>query len=355
MEYDYRGHPIRKIGSGEQPPHPKPKLPQFLQQRPPYPAPPPPFPAGGGLEPAHRAPVYGEAVAPGTTAEVLQPVLPTEYTDGSLSTAEQTAAAYGAALRVTEYRVMMHLAVYSAAIASATANQQLAALADPIIAPSGKGYLVNAQVPKVLRVIAQGGLLNRAQLMSASIRDYAPFDLNPVNVGTLIESPGRYIDFSDNPIPLKPDEELDVFVSNSAATSTQTSVAVLMGDGPIRPVRGRIFSVHWTITTTFAAAGFTAFTPVLDNGIPAGTFALVGSRLVSASALFHRIIPRGGSPFRPGSSSAQAYDQHPEMFDRMGNMGEWLRFTNTTLPQIEAFQLAADAAADGFLDLIQVA
>jgi len=43
------------------------------------------------------------------------------------------------------------------------------------------------------------------------------------------------------------------------------------------------------------------------------------------------------------------------MFDRYGAMGEWLRFTNTTPPQIEAFQLAADAAAEGFLDLIQVA
>jgi len=248
-----------------------------------------------------------------------------------------------------------HLALYSASIASAAANVQLAAVADPVFAPAASGLLVNGLWPNVMRVCGVGNLLNRAQLNSASIRDFTPFDLNPVNVGTAIESPGRYLDFSGAPIPLKVNEELDVFVTNSAATATQTTVGIWFSDSPPMPVKGRVFSVHWTITATFAAAGFTAFTPIFDSGLPSGTFALVGSRLKSVSGLFHRFIPRGGAPNRPGTTSCQAYDDHPEMFDRYGAMGEWMRFTSTTPPQIEAFQLAADAAAEGFLDLIQVA
>src|SRR5271168_4747848 len=95
-----------------------------------------------------------------------------------------------------------HLALYSASIASATANTQLAAVNDPVVAPSASGFLVPPVINKVIRVIGVGNLLNRAQLNSASIRDYTPFDVNPVNVGTAIESPVRELWLNDNPIPL---------------------------------------------------------------------------------------------------------------------------------------------------------
>lgn len=252
-----------------------------------------------------------------------------------------------------------HLAIFSASIASATANRQLAALGDPIMAPAGNGLLVNPLVSKILRVIAQGNLLIRAGLTAGSIRDLInQFDISPVNVGTAIETPLRMVDLIGNPFPLEGDEELDAFVSNSGAGATVTSVGVILGDRvPIKPP-GTMFSVHFTTTQALVAGAFQSFTPVLDNGLGSGTFALVGSRLRSTTGLFHRYIPRGGTPFRPGGPMYQAADDgFPEAKFRYGEMGEWLRFTNTTPPQIEAFALAADAAAsvDGYMDLIQVA
>src|SRR5271155_722738 len=248
-----------------------------------------------------------------------------------------------------------HLAVYSASIASAAANVQLAAITDPVIAPSALGYLVPPVINQVIRVLPVGNLLNRCQLNSASIRDYTPFDVNPVSVGTLFESPVREPWLLDNPIPLRTNEELDVFVTNSAATATQTSVGVVFADQPPAPFKGRMFSVHWTAAVTLTANAFTAFTPVLDNGIPSGTFALVGLRARSAGALFARVVPRGGAPYRPGTTAIQGYDGGQNWQDRYGHMGVWLSFTNTTLPQVEMFSLSADAAQDGFLDLVQTA
>lgn len=247
-----------------------------------------------------------------------------------------------------------HLALYSAAIASSAANQQLAATADPVIAPSNSGFLVPPVINKVIRVIGVGDLLNRMQLNSASIRDFTPFDMMPVNVGTAIESPVREVWLNNNPIPLNTNEELDVFVTNSASTSEQTTVAVVFADGPTTPYSGRFFSVHFSNTVTLTAHAFTAFTPTLDNGIPSGTFAVVGMRVNSATGLFARLIPRGGAPYRPGTTMVQAYDQGSNMNDRYGAMGQWLQFTNTTLPQIECFALSADTAVDGFLDLVQL-
>jgi hypothetical protein len=250
---------------------------------------------------------------------------------------------------------MFHLAAYSAAIASASANQQVAAVADPFIAPAASGFLVNKDVPRLARIAGVGNILVRAQISSASIREFTPDDIEPVNVGTLIGTPARMVDWIDNPLPLVPNEELDAYVTNSAATSTQTTVAVWFSDGALRPVSGRVFSVRWTASATLTAAGWTAFAVTFDNGIPSGTFAMIGSRQSSTSALLHRWVPRGGSAARPGGLSNQADSGETYARQRYGQMGEWMRFTNTTPPQCEVFALAADTAEQGVLDLIQVA
>ena len=248
-----------------------------------------------------------------------------------------------------------HLALYSASIASVTANLQLAAVSDVAIAPAGNGFLVNAALPKLIRAAGVGNLLNRFQLSSASIRDHTPFDMNPVSVGTVIGAPAPFQDFGDQPIVLSPNEELDAFVTNSGAGATQTTVGVWFADGPVAPVRGPLFSVHWTAAATLVAHAWTPTAITLDNGLPSGTFAIVGARFISASGLFARFIPRGGAAWRPGTFACQTDAAMLNAKDRYGAMGEWMRFTNTTPPQVEYFALAADTAEEGYIDLIQVA
>lgn len=251
---------------------------------------------------------------------------------------------------------MFHLALFSASIASAAANIQLNQLGDAVIATSVNGYLVNQQAPNVMRVAGIGNILNRFQLSSPSIRRYVPFDGNPTNVGTVIASPARCLHLEDSPFPLAVNEELDAFVTNSGAGATQTSVAVWFCDGPIRPVNpNNIFTVHWTASTTLVANVWNAITMNLDNGIPSGTYAIVGSRMKSAGALFHRFVPRGGpSSLRPGTFSVQAFGDYSLDMDRYGGLGEFMRFTNTTPPQCEVFSGTADTSEEGFLDLVQV-
>jgi len=67
------------------------------------------------------------------------------------------------------------------------------------------------------------------------------------------------------------------------------------------------------------------------------------------------VFPRGGSPLRPGGMMVQAQDGYLLASERNGDMGEWMRFTNTTPPQIECFSGSADTSVEGYLDLVQVA
>jgi len=253
---------------------------------------------------------------------------------------------------------MQHMALYSSSIANGAILLQVTAVPDPIIASSGNGLLINAQLPYLWRAAGVGTNLTRFQLTSATLRDYAPFDCAPVNVGTVLESPLRYLDFSDAPIKFNGVEELDVFAVQSNAGAQRETVAVWFTDRPPTQLQGRVFTMHWTASTTLTAAGLTAITPIFDNGIPSGLFAIVGSRQISASALFHRFIPRGGNPFRPGFPSAQAQDGYAfdgsRYTDYVPNWGEAMRFNNVTIPQIEIFALAADTTEEGYIDMIQV-
>lgn len=251
---------------------------------------------------------------------------------------------------------MFHLALYDAAIAVNATLTQLANVADPVVATSGSGFLVNPSLPNMMRVAGVGNILNRAQLQSGSIRKYlAGYDVDPVNIGTLIGSPARAIHLEDSPFPLVGNEELDAFVSNSAVTSTRTSVAVWFCDGPIRPVNpNNMFSAHWTATSTLVANAWNSITPVFDNGLPSGTFIVIGSRAQSAGGLFHRYIPRNNNTARPGTFCGQTLSDYGLDMDRAGNLGEWFRFTNTTLPTIEVFSRSADTAEEGVVDLVQV-
>lgn len=253
---------------------------------------------------------------------------------------------------------MFHLSAYSASIANGSVLVQVAAVSDFIIAPAGNGFLVPTTVNRLMRVAAFGTNLTRVQLTSASLRDYAPFDVAPVNVGTLIASPANYADFSDSPIPLAVNEELDAFGVQSNAGAQRITVGVWWCDGPVRPVQQRAFTVHWTATATLTANAWSATPITFDNGIPSGTFAIVGSRVISAGACFHRWVPRGGPAFRPGGFAGQAQSFNPvdgsRWSDYVQNWGEWLRFTNTTPPQVEIFSISADTTEEGYLDLVQV-
>jgi hypothetical protein len=253
---------------------------------------------------------------------------------------------------------MFHLALYSASIANGSVLVQVAQVADVVVAPSGNGFLVPGIVNKLMRVAAFGTNLTRVQLTSASLRDYAPFDVGPVNVGTLVATPANFADFSNNPIPLAVNEELDAFGVQSNAGAQRITVGVWFCDGPVRSNDQRAFTVHWTATTTLVANAWTAAPITFDNGIPSGTFAIVGSRMISAGAAFHRWIPRGGPAYRPGGFAGQAQSFNPldgsRWSDYVSNWGEWMRFTNTTPPQCEVFSISADTTEEGYLDLVQV-
>lgn len=249
---------------------------------------------------------------------------------------------------------MFHTAVFFSSIANGSVLLQVTNVGDPILATSGKGFIIPPNLSKLAMCAGVGTNLTRFQLTSGSIRKMYPWDFSDVNVGTAIENPARYHDFTLNPYQLDNYEELDAFALQSNAGAQNEFVAVWLCDGPMTPVMGKVQTVHATAATTLVANAWTACTLTLDNGLDGGTYAIVGAHAFSASGLFFRFVPRGGPALRPGGFMYQARDGYPPRGQRYGGWGQWMQFQNLQPPQLEVFATAADTAEECYLDLVKV-
>ena len=239
---------------------------------------------------------------------------------------------------------MYHSVAYSSSIANGSVLLQITNVSDPIIATSNKGFFVKSDIPNLGALCGVGTNLTRMQLSSGSIRKLFPWDFDSVNVGTVLENPVRLFDFMQAPVPLDINEELDAYVLQSNAGAQTEYVFANFTDGPVKPVSGRIQTMHATSSTTLVGGAWTACTLTLDNGLDGGLYSIVGMSAFSATCLWARLVPRGTSAFRPGVPGAQARDQAPPHPWRYGGWGELLRFPNTAVPQVEFFSTAADSA-----------
>jgi len=196
-----------------------------------------------------------------------------------------------------------HMEVFRSSLSSGATNvlQQVSFVNSGVLAPSGAaGMQVSAKLPMLHSFFAVGANLERVQLQAASFLPlpYPDFDGN--NVGTAINSPATFWDFSRNPKVMRQTETLNVFASQISAgaetetvfvqfTDNQTVIAPPISQIPTLTGIGMYTVAHATATTTLTANAFTQVTPLLDLPLPAGQYALVGMRVKAAHALAFRI------------------------------------------------------------------
>lgn len=273
---------------------------------------------------------------------------------------------------------MFHSELYSSSIASGanTFAQVTGIFASAILAAQNNGFTVVHELPFLSQVMGVGAHLVHVRPQSNSMLPAPYTAISPNNRGTAFESPPRYFDLSRNPMPLRPAEEIDCFATQNAGAGETQYILFNFSDGIQQPVAyglntggvagastltpGRAFTVHATGTTTLSAGAWTQVSLTFDQALPAGTYAVIGMRAFSATALFARLAPVTGIKYRPGAIAVQAYDQMDCPFQRMivapgiaiAPMGEWIRFYQNVPPKIDFFATAGDNAEEVWLDLV---
>jgi hypothetical protein len=269
-----------------------------------------------------------------------------------------------------------HMEAFRSSLASGATDvfQQVTFISTgAVLAPAANGMQVSAFLSKIHSLFGVGAHLENIRPQANSFQP-APYPvLAPNNIGTAIESPSRFWDFSAYPKAMRPTEEFDIFASQTSGGAETEAVFVNFTDGIIQPAPpistqsslnavGQFFIAHATAATTLTANAWSQVTPVLDTPLPAGTYALLGVRAMSAHALAFRVKPINEPVWRPGGVGVQTADQYDPVNQRYLNpltgrpspWGVWMTFYQNTVPYIEFWASAADTVEDLFFDLVKV-
>jgi hypothetical protein len=274
---------------------------------------------------------------------------------------------------------MFHAEMFSSSIATGanTFAQVNYLTGDTVLAPLNFGLQISPTLPNLFFVAGIGTNIVHVRGQTASMLPFPYPTLDPNNRGGAAESPPRVHDFSNDPLPLRPTDEFDIFATQNSAGAQVQYVITQFSDGTLTPIPvqvlpptlttnpatpGRYTSAHWTAAKTLTAGAWTPVQPIFDQVLPAGYYALCGARAFSASALFFRMLPAMGPIWRPGGTAVQAYDSLDPVNQRFiptyapesNGWGVWLFFFQNVPPQVEIFATAADVAEEGWFDLVYV-
>jgi len=271
---------------------------------------------------------------------------------------------------------MFHMEAFRSSLASGATDvfQQVTYVsAGAVLAQLNNGVQVSTQLSKLHSAFAVATNMENLRLQAPSLLPLPYPTFAPNNIGSAFENPPKAWDFARTPKALRPTEEFDVYASQTSGGAQIVTAFVQFTDGQPMPIptiasgpsvngNGQYFVAHATAATTLTANAWSQVTPVLDQALPAGQYALVGARVMSAHALAFRMLPIVAPLWRPGGIAVQTADQLDMPGQRfvnalsgwLGHWGVWLTFYQNTVPNVHIFSTAADTTEDIFFDLIKI-
>jgi hypothetical protein len=231
----------------------------------------------------------------------------------------------------------------------------ITAAADPHVRVLGDDILVPS-LSNLMGAFALGATMTQAQLSSPSLRRLSLLDVQPFNIGAEpvdTQLVSTFQDYFSNPIPLVQSEALNALINQGAGGAERETVLVWFGDKVDAVPDGPRFTLRFTNATTLVAYAWTAGALTFTQAVPAGRYAVIGGRAVSAGLIAFRLIFPGGG-WRPGAIGVDLGSDAQVQRFRNGNAGSWGEFEHDLPPIAEFFSVSADTAQVVHLDLVQI-
>lgn len=247
-----------------------------------------------------------------------------------------------------------HTSVFSSSVA-ATTQTQLNAVYDSILRiDSNNGFLMPSDM-LLMAAFGLGNLMNECNLQSPRIIQTATAGsyIRPVNASIELPANPSVAYYGPQWLKLRGQEDLLAYATNSGVGATQTSLVVFLSDMVEAIPPGEIYTVKATSTTAAVAYSWTGLTYSLTAALPAGLYALVGSDVVSTTAIAHRWTFYG-QVLRPGFPSSTALGNNTWDGRRLRLLGQAGTFYQTNLPGLETFCVTTDNSHTIYLDLVKI-
>lgn len=248
---------------------------------------------------------------------------------------------------------MFHLLAYETS-ASLAALTSITPVPDGTVRVSGNDVYVPSQVNNIIMAAAMINSATatlRAQIQAPSLRALLNFDVNPIVNGLVFGSLPRCQRMWQTPLQLTPNEPLDFYFQNGAAVMNRG--LIVLSDGPVRPVAGKIYTIRATGAATLVTATWVNTVLTFSQTLPSGRYQVVGFRAVGANLVAARIFFVGGA-WRPGVPAANVSNDNDWPDFRYGNIGVFGEFDNTVPPTVDCLGVT-DTTQEFEFDLIKTA
>ena len=247
---------------------------------------------------------------------------------------------------------MHHTCAYGASIADATLTD-VAAIQDNILAIQNGHFFPTRDYSLLYAQAFGASVINRARIVSPSLRQITTPWLRPLNTGLASQDPQICSDYRMNPFRIRGSEELEMDIMQTTGAAAVVVGVLGLQTMPTPPPVGDIYTMRGTSTTAATIRAWSQIAMTWQDSLPTGWYMIVGGVHVSASGFASRLSLENQVE-RPGSLSiGTTAVRSDEMFHK-GGLGAWGKFQNQRMPIVEVLCNAADASHEYYMDFIRI-
>jgi hypothetical protein len=246
-----------------------------------------------------------------------------------------------------------HLAAFRGNVVNGTTNTAIAGVADPQLAKSPTGGFFAPPGGRIYAALAGGVNASRARINTAKCREVGLPYIAPLNTGVTIPSPPNMAVYGDNGVTPNPTDELIVESTHTDVAAQIQYAAMILKFGFKQQAAGQEYRLRFTSTITGVIGSWASGAITFDQQVPAGTYQIVGLDVFGTNLLLARLLFIGGG-WRPGVPARNAVNSVPHPLALSGVLGPYGEFSNTAIPQLEIYCEAANAAQEGYIDVIRI-
>lgn len=233
------------------------------------------------------------------------------------------------------------------------ADNYLNAVVDQTVFTEGTAFRVppgrKALLAEYLATLAT--TLNYVRVETPSIRTQSNQYLAIASLA-LTDNADSLVNFHpDNPRDLQEAEQMQMLVNSDAAAAVDHYGVVWLGDGPVQPVKGKIFTTRLTAAIAQASGVWTVGNLAMTEQLPVSDYQIVGMHVEAASGIVARLV-LPDSQYRPGVGVNSTPNRSLVNNFRFGRMGVMGSFNVNQPPRLEVLGGAA-VTQRVYLDLIR--
>lgn len=246
-----------------------------------------------------------------------------------------------------------HLACFTSSIANGTSYLPISGIVDSILTKTSSNNYLLPEQGRLKWALLMSADMSRGRVNTPKFRNVGLPSIIPVEASATPSDVPNICDWADYDLVIDPADELGVDCVQSNAGAQQCYCFLWIDFGRKMAPQGPCYTLRATSSTTCTSNTWTIGSLAFDQTLPSGEYSVIGMDCTATNLAAARLSFAGGG-YRPGCIARTASGNKSDDLFRFGRLGEWGRFTNVNIPNIELLSTGACTSQEVFLDVVKI-